>query len=270
MANVVIFPFDSFGNEGTGAGAMLLGDALREAIDDTAEEERETRPHSYADALTILEHAFADIDALRHWKRTGQETIRSLLQTDSPTLWLAGSHLGVLPIYEELTPDDLIIQFDAHLDMYDLHDVTETLSPGNFLIHAQTELPRIINLGHRDLFLMNDDISDLYESHYPSEMIATHFRKVIDALRLAAESAKRIWIDIDVDVFDPIYVPAVQHPQPFGLTSMQFLPLLDAVWSEKVVGVSFSEFDPGRDVRDQSLNLLGWLTERLLLMWSES
>ena len=79
MANVVIFPFDTFGNEGTAAGAMLLGDALREAIDDTAEEDRITRPHSFADTLTILEHTFNDMVALQQWKRTGRETARSLL-----------------------------------------------------------------------------------------------------------------------------------------------------------------------------------------------
>ena len=270
MANVVIFPFDTFGNEGTGAGAMLLGDALREAIDDTAEEVEETRPHSFADTLTILEHSFTDIDSLRKWKRTGCETARSLLDANTPLLWLAGSHLGVMPIYEELDPDDLVIQFDAHFDVYDLHDVTSTLSPGNFLLHGEKQLPRIINLGNRDLFLTHEYIAEVYESHYPSEMIATHFNKVLDAVRTATNDAKRIWIDIDVDVFDPVYLPAVHHPQPFGLTPMQFLPLLDAAWGPKVVGVSISEFDPGRDVRDQSLNLLGWLSERLLLMWSEA
>ena len=175
----------------------------------------------------------------------------------------------MLPIYEELNADDLVIQFDAHLDIYDLHDVTETLSPGNFLIHAATDLPRIINLGHRDLFMIHDDIAKIYESHFPSEMIATHPSRVMDAIRTATTSAQRVWLDIDVDVFDPAYVPGVHHPQPFGLTPMQFLPLLDAAWSAKVVGVSICEFDPGRDVRDLSLNLLGWLTERLLLMWSE-
>lgn len=269
MANVVIFPFDTFGNEGTGAGAMLLGDMLREAIDDTAEEDRETRSHSFADTLTILEHTFADIESLQDWRQTGQETARSLLNADTPLLWLAGSHLGVLPIYEELNGDDLVIQFDAHLDIYDFHDVTDTLSPGNFLLHTDTDLPRIINLGHRDLFLTKDDIDEVYEAHYPSEMIATHFDKVLEAISAAADDAKRIWIDIDVDVFDPAFLPAVHHAQPFGLTPMQFLPLLNAVWSPKVAGVSLSEFEPGRDVRDQSLNLLGWLCERLLLMWSE-
>jgi arginase family enzyme len=84
-------------------------------------------------------------------------------------------------------------------------------------------------------------------------------------LRKRASRAKRIWIDVDADVFDPAFAPAVHQPMPFGLTPMQFLRLLEAAWSGKVIGLSVSEFDPGRDVRDVTLNLLGWLLERVLL-----
>jgi hypothetical protein len=44
-----------------------------------------------------------------------------------------------------------------------------------------------------------------------------------------------------------------------------FLALFDAVWANNVIGFSVSEFDPGRDSRDTSLNLLGWLIEYTLL-----
>ena len=80
-----------------------------------------------------------------------------------------------------------------------------------------------------------------------------------------AAAAKRVWIDVDCDVFDPAFFPAVPLPLPFGLTPPLFLRMLEAVWSEKVCGLSVSEFDPGRDVRDTSLNLLGWLLEHVLL-----
>ena len=50
-----------------------------------------------------------------------------------------------------------------------------------------------------------------------------------------------------------------------GLLPPAFLALFGAAWSGNVVGMSVSEFDPGRDVRDTSLNLLGWLVEYVLL-----
>jgi arginase family enzyme len=74
-----------------------------------------------------------------------------------------------------------------------------------------------------------------------------------------------VWLDLDCDAFDPAFLPGVRQPLPFGLTPTAFLALLAAVWSEKVVGLSVSEFDPARDVRDTSLELLGWLIEYMLL-----
>jgi agmatinase len=137
-STVVIFPFDLFGSGGTGAGAQLLGDALREAVEDTEAEDRPTRPRAYAGSLEFEEHAFDTLEQVAGWRATGREAARRLLAGDDGfTLWLAGNHLGVLPVYEELGADSLVVQFDAHLDCYQLHDTTEELCHGNFLLHAE-------------------------------------------------------------------------------------------------------------------------------------
>jgi agmatinase len=74
-----------------------------------------------------------------------------------------------------------------------------------------------------------------------------------------------VWLDLDCDAFDPAFLPGVRQPLPFGLTPPAFLRLLAAVWSDKVAGLSVTEFDPAADVRDAGLNLLGWLIEFVLL-----
>lgn len=265
MTTAVVFPFDLFGSSGTGAGAQLLGDVLREALDDTAAEGRLTRPHAYAERLAIEEYPFETLKQVQVWRRAGREVARRLLDGGEFVLWLAGNHLGVLPVYEELGPETVVIQFDAHLDCYDLHDTTEELCHGNFLLHAERPLPKIVNFGHRDLFLLPKDVKQTFVETYPAEAVAADVGKVAASLRKRVGKAKRVWIDLDADVLDPAFAPAVPRPMPFGLTPMQLLALLDAAWTGKVVGVSVSEFDPGRDVRDQTLNLLGWLTERVLL-----
>src|SRR5439155_24093654 len=106
----------------------------------------------------------------------------------------------------------------------------------------------------------------------PPEHVGRHFRATYSAegvahdpaatakqLRDETKRAKAIWIDIDCDVFDPAFFPAVSHPQPFGLAPAAVLRLIDAVWCDRVAGVSISEFDPGRDRADQSLSTLVWL-----------
>ena len=257
----VVFPFDTFGNAGTGDGARLLGDYLREVVEDAELEDQPTRQQAFARALTIDEVPFDTLAELSAWRESGRAVVREQLADGAFLLWLSGNHLGVLPVYDELGPGDLVIQFDAHLDCYDLHDVTPELSHGNFLRHVSGPKPAVVNVGHRDLFLPAKSIREFFAAAVPATAFDTAARLL--AKRIA--KARRIWIDIDVDVFDPSVCPGVHHPQPFGLSGLQVLGLLERVWSDKVIGLSLSEFDPGRDVRDASLGLLGWLLEWALL-----
>jgi agmatinase len=261
----VVFPFDLFGNSGTGAGAELLGDVLKEIQADTAAETRPTRPAAYAPHLKLREISFETLDELTAWRTVGRQVAKKALSQSDFVLWLGGNHLSVLPIYEELKPDTLVIQFDAHLDIYNLHDCTIELSPGNFLLHAAGPLPRIVNIGSRDLFLLPKPIERTFEKVYPTDALNGNFGVALTELTALVASAERVWIDFDADVVDPQFLPGVCQPMPFGLTPPQLLAVLMAIWSDKVIGVSFSEFAPGRDVRDTGLNFLGWLMEWFLL-----
>ena len=126
-----------------------------------------------------------------------------------------------------------------------------------------------MNVGSRDLFLPAEHVGQHYREAYGAEEVAADPEQVVQRLMKLAKAASRVWIDIDCDAFDPAYFPAVQHPLPMGLSPAFVLRLLAAVWSEKVVGVSLSEFDPGRDRADQSLGTLVWLVEWCLLRWFE-
>jgi len=174
--------------------------------------------------------------------------------------------LSVLPVYEELAAigDSLVVQFDAHLDVYNLSGVTETLSHGNFLRHAD-RLPEIVNVGHRDLFLPPKTIREYYIEAVAASDVAIDAGPIVHALGEAAENAGRVFIDIDCDVFDPAYFPATPNALPLGLSPALVLRLIEAVWSDRVSGIALSEFDPGRDSNDQSLSTLVWLLEYLLL-----
>jgi arginase family enzyme len=262
---VTVFPFDQFGGAGTGAGAQLLGDAVREILDDTDEETRPCRADCLRGKVEVREFAFETMTQLQDWRKAGRQAARRALKAGDFLVWLGGNHLGVLPVLEELGPETLVVQFDAHLDVYSFHDNTAELSHGNFLKHFETPRPRLVNVAHRDLFLTPGEIAATFEAVYSAEGIATDADRSATELRATVEQAKRVWIDVDCDAFDPATMPAVQQPLPFGLTPMVFLKLLDAVWSPKVIGLSLSEFDPGRDVRDAGLNLLGWLLEWVLL-----
>jgi arginase family enzyme len=268
----IVFPFDAFGNAGTAAGAQFLDDFLNELLDDNAQEDRPMRPNAYAEKLFLQEVAFDTIEEIAGWKSIGRKHLHSAIRNGERVIWLGGNHLSVLPVYEELgtTKGSLVLQFDAHLDVYQLHDINPNPSNGNFLLHAETSLPAIVNIGHRDLFLPPAEVKKHFAATYSALDLAADPTGVVADLRKRCAKAKRIWIDLDADAFDPPAMPGVHHPLPGGLTLLTLLQVLTAIWdTDKVVGLSISEFDPSLDRNDTGANLLGWLLEWWLLKWYE-
>ena len=267
-SSFVFFPFDLFGSAGAGAGATLLADELREILADNRRERVPTRARAYTEHVRLREFQFETLDAYADWRRQGRQAVRQVLRQGDFLFWITGNHLGALPLYDELAGDaegTLIVQFDAHLDIHHFRDCTTELSHGNFLLHCEGSLPPIINVGHRDLLLTPDYVGQYYRRTFAAAELAIDPRPALDQLQKASRSARRVFVDVDCDVFDPAWFPAVAQPVPFGLDPPLVLRLLDAVWSPNVAGVCLSEFDPGRDRGDRSLAALTWLIEYLLL-----
>ncbi|MGL6074119.1 MAG: arginase family protein [Fimbriiglobus sp.] len=261
--SAIIFPFDTFGSAGTGEGAKLLGDVLREAVDEAREEE--SRITKYAKHLEIHEVEFETLETLQNWRETGREYARTAIAENDFTLWLSGNHLGVLPILEELGPKDLVIQLDAHYDCYDLPSTSESLSHGNFLRELGPNRPKIIHLFSRDLFLQQKPLKQYFDKVHDAADCVTNWKSILDELTIAIRKAKRVWVDVDVDAFDPSFAPAVGHRQPVGMSPAQFIDLVNVSDKSKFAGLSFSEYLPAQDREDTTLTLLAWLTEWLLL-----
>ncbi len=263
-----IFPFDLFGGGGAARGAELIADALNEMLADNRRERQPSRARAYQDQVAIHEFHFEKLNDYQDWRATAARFIRRTLADQRFLIWISGNHLGALPIYEELAAehaDTLVIQFDAHLDIYNLSDCTRELSHGNFLLHCVAPLPPLVNVGHRELLLTDEHIDHYYLAHFPADELAARPQAVLRRVKAMASKATRVFIDLDCDVLDPAYFPALSHPQPFGLSPTVLLALLDAVWSDKVIGLAVSEFDPGRDQNDRSLALVLWLVEYVLL-----
>jgi arginase family enzyme len=266
--SAVFFPFDLFGSAGAGDGARLLADALAEMLADNRREKKTTRAAAYQSQVRSRELEFETPADYRDWRQRGRSAVRQVLDKGDFLFWVAGNHLGALPLYDELAGSDsstLVVQFDAHLDVYHLSDCTAELSHGNFLLHCAGPLPRIMNLGHRELLLRPQHVGRTYEWACAASELAIDTETALARLREECRKARRVFLDIDCDVLDPAYFPAVSHPLPFGLGPALFLRLLDAAWSERVAGIALSEFDPARDRDDRSLATLVWLLEYLLL-----
>jgi agmatinase len=263
----IFFPFDLFGSSGAGAGASLLADELREVLADNRREQVATQAKAYTNHVRIRELSFETIADYESWRSRGRQAVRRALQQGDFLLWVAGNHLGALPLYDELAgrEDVLVVQLDAHLDIHHFRDCTSQPSHGNFLLHCAGTVPPLINAGHRELLLMQDYVARFYRRTFAASELAIDPTAALTHIRQASAAAKSVFIDIDWDVFDPSVFPAVAQPVPFGLDGAMVLRLLDAAWGPNVAGISLSELDPARDRNDHSLALAMWLIEHLLL-----
>src|SRR5262249_60024805 len=95
-----------------------------------------------------------------------------------------------------------------------------------------------------------------YRRTFSAAELALDPGPALRAIREAAGACGRVFLDLDCDVFDPAFFPAVCQPVPFGLAPQQVLRLLDAAWSGGVAGLVVSEVDPRRDQQDRSLATL--------------
>jgi arginase family enzyme len=268
---VIFFPFDLFGSGGAGSGVGLVADEFRELLADNRREKVPTRARAYTGQVRLRELAFPTVADYGEWRTRGREAFRKAHARGDQVMWVAGNHLGALPVYDELAgcEDVLVIQLDAHLDIHHFADCATEPTHGNFLLHAAGPLPPLINAGHRELLLTSEHVTRYYRRTFSAAELAIDPRPALAELRRASQAAGQVFLDIDCDVFDPSFFPAVAEPVPFGLAPQQILALIDAAWSENVAGVLISEFDPGRDQNDRGLATLVWLLEYLLLRWHE-
>ncbi len=260
----VIFPFDLFGGGGSAAGAELLADELRTLLADNRRERTPTRAAAYQDQVKLKQVSFESLDDLQAWRERGRRLARQALRDDF-FLWVAGNHLGVLPLYDELGDGVAVLQLDAHLDVHNFSDLSPEPSHGNFLMHCAGRLPPLLNVGHRELLLREDHVRKYYREAIPAGSLAVDAEAVLGHVRRFCSAAESIVLDLDWDVLDAAFFPAVSRPVPFGLTPQQLLYVIDAAGPERLRGVALSEFEPGRDRDDRSLGLAMWLIEWLLL-----
>lgn len=264
-ARAIFFPFDLFGHAGTKAGAELLADAFQEMLADNKRERIATRARAYANKVRFEEYAFETLADYQDWRGQARTRVRQVLRQNEFLIWVTGNHLGALPVYDEIPRDTLVVQLDAHLDIYNLGDCTAELSHGNFLLHAEKPLPPIVNLGHRELLLRDDYIRKHYEAVFAATDLVDDGAGALANLRAMCENAPRILLDLDCDVFDPTFFPAVAAPRPFGIAPAFLLKLLAVIPTDRLIGFALSEFEPSRDVNDRCLETLMWLVEYLLL-----
>ena len=156
----------------------------------------------------------------------------STLPTDSKKLFIAlGGEHSITPTLtaERLPPGSTVVFLDAHADLRTSYQgsIHSHACPANLLREQGHSL---VMVGVRSLFdaeaerIDNDPSIELFSARDLQDK--THWDRLLQ--RLLGITGPT-WVSIDMDVFDPAYVPGVGTPQPGGLSWYQILDILEVL-----------------------------------------
>ncbi len=136
-----------------------------------------------------------------------------------------------------------LISFDAHADMRASYEDTP-------LSHAcamrrSLEIPgiRALEIGIRSI--SPEEIADIRRERPPLEIIWAHQIREAQLDTLLKQLPEPVYVTVDLDVFDPAYMPAVGTPEPGGLGWYEFLRSFQAITEQKhIIGIDVVELAP--------------------------
>ena len=230
-------------------GARFAPDAIR-----LASQYMET--HSVRTGLDLKDVSLADLGNVRnaaevddYIRRVG-DVVGSTNSDGKVPVLLGGEHTVTLGALRALEPD-LVVDFDAHLDLRDRLMGYE-LSHATFMRRAMEELDfRLAVLGCRALSGEELDYAgsnaDRVTVVAAPDILKKGADAGIEAVRSLLESASSAYLSIDMDVVDPASAPAVGNPSPEGLTVTHLLDIAHGVVDGRFEGFDLTEVAPHYD-----------------------
>lgn len=193
-----------------------------------------------------------------------KDTTEDVLQANKKWAGMGGEHLVTAPVieaYAQQYPDLLLIHFDAHADLRDEY-LGESLSHATAIRRAIDHLSpqQLIQIGIRS------GPQEEFEWMVEHKSLMTHTEQLAE--RLMGHKNQPVFITVDLDVFDPAYLPGTGTPEPGGISFMDFLNWLRVMKGLNVVGFDILELSPHYDPSGQSAILAAKVMRELLLYFS--
>lgn len=172
-----------------------------------------------------------------------ERRMQQILEDGKFPVLIGGEHsvsIGAFRAMAQRYPGLSILQLDAHSDMRDEYEG----SPCNHacvMARAKELTSSITQVGIRS--------SAREEQHNIDPKRTFYAHRIADDQewqeRVSAQLGREVYITIDLDVFDPAYVPSTGTPEPGGLNYREVMGLLRRIIREhRVVGIDVVELCP--------------------------
>lgn len=170
--------------------------------------------------------------------------VRRYIEMDKFVVVVGGEHsvsIGSIAAYGAIYKNMTVLQLDAHSDLRDAYNGSK-YNHACVMARAKEVCP-IVQVGVRSMDSSEKGLIDTARVFFAEDIHnrMDWVRKVVGKL------SKKVYITIDLDVFDPSIMPSTGTPEPGGLLWYDVLALLKAVSDNRdIVGFDVVELCPDR------------------------
>lgn len=184
-----------------------------------------------------------------------------LLEKRAKPFLLGGEHsvsVGAIQAMAELYPDLTLIQIDAHADLRPDY-LGEPLNHACAIRRALDMLPseQVLQVGIRSG--TREEFEELREQN---RLVAPQAAALAERLK---DTRGPIYLTVDLDVFDPAYMPGTGTPEPGGIDWPTFAALLSVIPSSRLFGADVVELAPLLDPTGCSSVLAAKVVREILI-----
>ena len=200
-------------------------------------------------------HDLGDLDVLADVDETLKRlelVTEELLEAKKTPIFIGGEHTITLGVVRALKNVEnlIVVSFDAHLDLRSEY-LGVKISHTTFMrrINEQIRPKKIIEIGTRAVCQEELEYAEKAGINYVTslEIQREGVEKIKEKLRNLLEDAQSIYLTIDLDVLDPAYAPAVQNPEPEGISPYELHELIAEVCKKPIIAFDLVEVTPSYD-----------------------
>ncbi|PIT87053.1 MAG: agmatinase [Candidatus Magasanikbacteria bacterium CG10_big_fil_rev_8_21_14_0_10_40_10] len=169
--------------------------------------------------------------------------VKKFLNDNKLVVSLGGEHSiinGPLQAYAEKFSDLSVLHLDAHSDRRDSYEDSK-FSHACVMARAQEMVKNVVSVGVRSLDVCELPALKKNKVFYAKDIVqnAGWIKNAIKQL------SDQVYVTIDLDVFDPAFLPATGTPEPGGLDWYMVLKLIKEIsQTKKIVGFDVVELAP--------------------------
>ncbi len=198
-------------------------------------------------------HVIADVDeTLGRLELVSDE----ILNAGKTPAFIGGEHTITLGAVKALHEDLAVLCFDAHLDLRNEY-MNQTVCHATVIrrISETVKPSRIIEVGTRAVckeeiqYAKDGDIIHMSSQ----QMMQAGAEETAERISELLEGYDRVYLTVDMDVLDPAFAPAVQNPEPDGLSTHHLLDLLSLTCGRRIAAFDVVEVTPHYDMGGTSI-----------------